>query len=119
MQSFEFFHFYDYAIIVGLMAITGVYIQITHKRIRKHMTEKLMKINLLVGISISVLATIMYRHIEISHGQLLAIFQPVSQMTSIPVVLFSIAVLLVGLSLTIIGLDKHIVVSRQVISDKT
>ena len=56
---------------------------------------------------------VLFFYIEMSHTQVLKIIQPISIMTSEPMVLLSISFLFLGMGLLIIGINQYLIIRKK------
>jgi hypothetical protein len=110
MDSFKFFSAYEYLIVLGLILIAFFFIIIglirsKHKEINQHTKSKIKQgiIQIVISIIIILIAEISYYFIEKSHTGL---FKAVSMLTSKPFVILSVALLLTGEVILILGIFK-------------
>lgn len=115
MKSFNYFDLYDYSILVLILFISLVIIFYTISRAKRSpskITLRIIKINIIFGLFLILISITWVFYIERSYDQELEILQPISIMTSEPIVLLSISILIFGMSLIIIGINQYRLVKK-------
>jgi len=121
MEIFSFFDIYDYAILVGLILIAIFFLIYFHVKIKREISKKeslnllkTKKINILIGLLIIIISIVLLIYLEWDINKQLTILQPISIMTSEPIVFLSIALFLLGFAFTVIGIHRNIQLKRLV-----
>jgi len=121
MEIFSFFDIYDYAILVGLILIAIFFLIYFHVKIKREISNKeslnllkTKKINILIGLLVIIISIVLLIYIEWDINKQLTVLQPISIMTSEPIVFISIALFLLGIVITVIGIHRNVQLKRLV-----
>ena len=119
MESTTFFDFLDYSILIALVLISIFVLifflrktKIKFSKNPKNISARSVIINFIIGILLLMLCISFFVMIEKYIDAAWSIFKPISIMTSEPIVMFSIALFLIGLILVVSAIHRYYLLKK-------